>query len=85
MSVEAYRHVEFSLQTGEQKLALAPSEAVPAAQLVDAAGARLEICCVWRPTAEPQPTESYPLGPDGKALARPARCEVQSLVRLDSP
>lgn len=83
MSVDAYRHVEFSLHTRERKLALATSPSVAWEQLHRARDGEVSVCCAW--TAGPTPTanEAAPSGPDGQPLARPSRCVV--LLLTDGP
>ena len=86
-SVRAYLGDELRLEPegGGEPLVLAESAAVPREALISAAGGRVEIRCVMRAPAAPNPTESYPTGPDGQPMARPARCEVTSLRTLPPP
>jgi hypothetical protein len=79
MSVEAFEHVEFKLETASRMIPLLPSQQVPHDTLAQAAGKELDICCSWRDSQPPSANEAYPMGSDGKPLARPARCEVRSL------
>jgi hypothetical protein len=83
MSVEAYQHVEFSLQTNERKLSLVPSPSVLWEQLSAARDRQVAVCCVWRAGAKPDPHEAAPMGPDGQPLPRPAKCEVVSLTHAE--
>lgn len=84
MSVEAYQHVEFSLQTPERTLNLAPSQQVSWEELKAAQGRQVNLCCVWRAGATPSANEAAPMGPDGQPLARPAKCEVTVLTPIAS-
>lgn len=84
MSVEAYQHVEFSLQTPERTLNLAPSQRVSWEDLKAAQDRQVKLCCVWRAGATPSANEAAPLGPDGQPLARPAKCEVTVLTPIAS-
>lgn len=84
MSVEAYQHVEFSLQTPERTLNLAPSQRVSWEDLKAARDRQVKLCCVWRAGATPSANEAAPMGPDGQPLARPSKCEVTVLTPIAS-
>jgi hypothetical protein len=78
-SVEAYLGVEFTLDTGTEKVVLDDSDAVPRARLEAAAGKRATVVCKMRPGTVPDPNESYPMNPDGTPMKRPDVCVVSSL------
>lgn len=81
-SVEAYMGVEYTLKTGDDVHVLGASDAVPAEALRAQDGKRVRVQCTMVEAAAPSPTESYPVGPDGAPLLRPARCRVQTLTAL---
>lgn len=78
-SVEAYMAASHTIETGDESVPLASTDAVSSERLTELAGREVTLTCVMRPGATPNPNESYPLGPDGQPMQRPARCAVSSV------
>lgn len=82
MSLAGYLGDGIRLETPEGVIVLAASETVPEARLADAAGKRVRLRCLPRPASSPAAMEAAPLGPDGHAMPRPAKCETVELTVL---
>lgn len=75
MSVQAYQHVEFWLQTSQRKFALGGSPQVPWQRLYAARGREVQVCCVWQAGPTPEPSEAVRNG-----IERPPRCVVVAVM-----
>ena len=75
-SVEAYEGIEFRVAG----TAVEPSEAVSRDVLMGLDGKSVTVRCTMRTPPPPARHESYPVGMDGRALPRPDRCTVSSII-----
>jgi hypothetical protein len=75
-SVEAYEGVEFRVAGTPVE----SSESVSRDMLMGYDGKSVTVRCTMRTPPPPAMHESYPVGMDGRALPRPARCTVSSIT-----
>lgn len=75
-SVEAYEGVEFRVAGTPVE----SSDSVSHDMLVGYDGKSVTVRCTMRTPPPPALYESYPVGMDGQALPRPARCTVSSIT-----
>lgn len=78
-SIHSYMGDEFRLVARGTSLVLTPTDAVPRDALIAAAGKTVSLRCTLRAPVAPSPMEQFPMGPDGRPLARPATCAVYEI------